>query len=69
MPYISPTKQVIDLSLTYVVHAINVWSNVKYFYRKLLPVVRYRVDKLKPNCSIFSITNQDKQMKLVGIIV
>ena len=34
MPYISFTKQLIDLSLTYVVHAQNVYSYVKYFYRK-----------------------------------
>ena len=34
MPYISFTKQLIDLSLTYVVHAKNVYSYVKYVYRK-----------------------------------
>jgi hypothetical protein len=69
MPYISLTKHVIDLSLTYVVRAINVYSYVKNFYAKFTSGREIQGGKIKPSFSIFSKMNEDKQMKLVGIIV
>jgi hypothetical protein len=53
MPYIFFTTEVFHLKIIYVVNNRNALSNVKIFLQKVLPVMRYGVEKFKNCFSIF----------------